>query len=276
MSSFSKFMDDAVNKYEQLGYSKLKLSQVIVASCLSAYVVRITYPVLSHQYKVLTRPDVRLERLQSTVSDYHHQGNGLDNNNTSPAKKKISPNASGESSSASSGDEDSGSGNNGVPSTRALDATKRIAEAELLIAQTIQKPTNIGLNWKFVQQLRQLVGIMVPRVMSREIGLLTVHTVCLISRTFLSIYVAAMEGAIVKFIVRRDVKNFVWMLIKWFGIAIPATFVNSMIRYLEQRLALAFRTRLVNHSYKLYFKNQTYYRVSNLDGRIENADHRLV
>lgn len=268
MSSFSKLMDDAVSKYEQMGYSKLKLSQVIVATFLCGYVVRVTYPVLSHQYKVLTRPDVRLERLQSTsVSDYQSNG-GHDNNNTSPAKKKMSPNAS-EGSSGSSSDDDSSS-----PSARALDVTKRIAEAELLIAQTSKKATNIGLNWKFLQQLQQLVGIMVPRLMSREIGLLTVHTLCLISRTFLSIYVAAMEGAIVKFIVRRDVKNFVWMLMKWFGIAIPATFVNSMIRYLEQRLALAFRTRLVNHSYKLYFKNQTYYRVSNLDGRIENADHR--
>ena len=68
----------------------------------------------------------------------------------------------------------------------------------------------------------------------------------------------------VKYIVRRDVKGFAFRMLRWFGVAIPATFINSLIRYLERQLALAFRTKLVNYSYELYFKNQTYYRHENI------------
>ncbi|XP_058977000.1 ATP-binding cassette sub-family D member 1 [Musca domestica] len=155
----------------------------------------------------------------------------------------------------------------------------KLAEAEkLLVAQNLKnkKSQEPGLNKEFFKQLSQMIKIMIPQPFSYETGLLGVHTLCLISRTFLSIYVAQLEGTIVKYIVRKDVKKFCWLLLKWFGIAVPATFVNSMIRFLESKLALAFRTRLVRHAYRLYFKNQNYYRVSNLDGRIENADHRLT
>lgn len=128
--------------------------------------------------------------------------------------------------------------NNNINKTK-IGKIQSIRDEKLkIIERKIKQP---GLNLEFVLQLRRLVEIMIPKLVCRETGLLSVHTLCLISRTFLSIYVASMEGAIVKYIVRKDVKNFAWMLIKWFGIAIPATFVNSMIRYLENKLALAFR-----------------------------------
>lgn len=121
------------------------------------------------------------------------------------------------------------------------------AEAEkLLLEQQLKQHRHHqrhepGLNREFIQQLLKLTSIMIPKPFCYETGLLCVHTLCLISRTFLSIYVASLEGTIVKHIVRKDVQRFIFTLAKWFGIAIPATFINSAIRFLDSKLSLAFR-----------------------------------
>lgn len=101
--------------------------------------------------------------------------------------------------------------------------------------------SSVGLDRDFLRQLIMLLRIMVPGWRSREMGLLACATLTLLARTFLSVYVAELEGQIVKRIVLRDVRGFGLMLGRWFAIALPATFVNSAIRYLEGRLALSFR-----------------------------------
>lgn len=101
--------------------------------------------------------------------------------------------------------------------------------------------SSVGLDRNFLRQLIMLLRIMVPGWRSREMGLLACATLTLLTRTFLSVYVAELEGQIVKRIVLRDVRGFGLMLGRWFAIALPATFVNSAIRYLECRLALSFR-----------------------------------
>jgi len=138
------------------------------------------------------------------------------------------------------------------------------------------KKAGPAVNRLFFEQLRKLLKIMIPGVWCYESGILSLHTLVLVIRTFLSIYVARLEGKMVKHIVRKDVTNFVWLLATWFGVAIPATFINSLIRFLESKLALALRSKLVGEAYKRYLSNQTYYRVSNLDGRLDNPDHCLT
>ena len=133
---------------------------------------------------------------------------------------------------------------------------------------------------------------MIPGIWCYEAGLLSLHTLVLVIRTFLSIYVARLEGKMVKHIVKKDVTTFVLLLTTWFGVAVPATFVNSLIRwsftwilwhfnknlhrYLEAKVALAFRGRLTQEAYRRYMSQQTYYRISNLDARLDNPDHCLT
>lgn len=237
MAVVSKFLDDAINRYERMGYSKLRLSQGIVGTCLVAYALRFTYPLVRQQYDHLTSAS-------ATSSQKIVEKPPIDNNN-STRKCRQNKERLGSSGSSDADDDDlqiaTINATSNIPD-QVLDVKKQIEEAEALLANAKQKqPNHIGLNREFLVQLRQLFHIMVPQLWCREMGLLGVHTLCLVSRTFLSIYVAAMEGALVKFIVRKDVKNFLIMLLKWFGIAIPATFVNSMIRFLECKLALSFR-----------------------------------
>lgn len=138
------------------------------------------------------------------------------------------------------------------------------------------KSTSASFDREFLTQVIKLLRIVVPGVWSKQVALLLLHSGCLIARTFLSIYVATLDGRIIKCIVEKDVPRFLTQLFKWIAVAVPATFINSTIRYLESRISLSFRTELVNYAYEKYFTLQTYYRVGNLDGRLANADECLT
>ncbi|GMT26113.1 hypothetical protein PFISCL1PPCAC_17410, partial [Pristionchus fissidentatus] len=144
------------------------------------------------------------------------------------------------------------------------------------IASSITKRMKKSLDPLFLRQFRVLLKIMIPGLFTKEVGIIAIHSLILIARTFLTIYVAALEGKMVKCIVKKDIRAFFWQLAKWEAIALPATFVNSMIRFFESHLGLALRSRLTEHAYKEYFADQTYYQVSNLDSRLLNADQCLT
>lgn len=131
--------------------------------------------------------------------------------------------------------------NNQTAKKQSDDKSKKTKVSTAVNNKLAKTKKAVGLDKAFFKQLIMLLKIMIPGWRTREAGLLTCATFTLLARTFLSVYVATLEGQIVKRIVLRDIKGFFWMMARWLAIAFPATFVNSSIRYLEGQLALSFR-----------------------------------
>lgn len=237
MAVVSKLMDTAFEKCEKFSQSnKQILSQGFVGACICAYTMHIAYPIVKKQWKKLQKTKKSNQKLIKINNNVQTVAIAKEN--------QIYFNKEHIDDQHNDDDDDDFGDYNGEGLSRHptnISVNSQIEKAEQLLAEIKLKSEIIGVNYEFMCQLKQLLNIMIPRFICRETILLTIHTLCLISRTFLSIYVAAMEGAIVKYIVRKDATNFALMLLKWFGIAIPATFINSMIRYLENKLALSFR-----------------------------------
>lgn len=95
----------------------------------------------------------------------------------------------------------------------------------------------------FINRIRQLIKIAVPSLYSLEFLDMTQMMIFLILRTFLSIYIANINGRIVKSLIEVKFLPFIDKIVNLALIAIPASFINSYLEYLNKRLALRFRNR---------------------------------
>ncbi|EXJ76908.1 ATP-binding cassette, subfamily D (ALD), member 2 [Capronia epimyces CBS 606.96] len=138
------------------------------------------------------------------------------------------------------------------------------------------KKRRVEINREFFRNLLRLLRIVIPGWRSKELRLLVSHSVFLILRTLLSLYVADLDGKVVSALVKGRGRDFVLGLVWWMLVAVPATFTNSMLQYHQTRLALAYRTRLTNHIHEKYLNNMTFYALSALDDRIKNPDQLIT
>ncbi|KAJ3094476.1 hypothetical protein HDU97_008026 [Phlyctochytrium planicorne] len=139
-----------------------------------------------------------------------------------------------------------------------------------------RQAVKVAVDAKFFKQLRYILAIAVPKWRHKTTFILGLHTGFLILRTYLSVVVARLDGMLVRDLIAADPNSFVRSLGYWFLIAIPATYTNSMIKYLQSKLAINVRTELTDYVHKLYTENRTYYKAVNLDNRIDGADQLIT
>lgn len=116
------------------------------------------------------------------------------------------------------------------------EAARRAREARLAAPRTgagsgeATGRTKIKLDHVFFRNLGRLLKICIPGIKSKELRLLVSHSVFLVLRTYISLYVAELDGRLVSNLVRGKGREFLIGLVWWMIVAIPATFTNSMVR----------------------------------------------
>ncbi|KAJ3340718.1 hypothetical protein HDU93_006388 [Gonapodya sp. JEL0774] len=133
-----------------------------------------------------------------------------------------------------------------------------------------------NIDAEFFARLRKIFRILIPGVASQEFLIFSLYSFFLVFRTYLSVYVAKLDGRIVSALVRMKGREFMLGILYWMAIAVPATYTNSMLTYLQNKLAIAFRTRLTDYLHGLYLGDLAFYKVTNLDDRIQNVDQLMT
>ena len=159
--------------------------------------------------------------------------------------------------------------------------TAYVSKSKLLkkkdVAVKVGTDTKVGVNKQFFRQLQYLVPICIPGVKSKEFLLIVCLCITLVSRTTLDIWLSSFNGRIVKTIVSKDRKGFVWNAFVVFSLMMwPMSLVNNSLKWLINTLALRFRSRLTEFAHNSYMHHITFYKLSNLDTRINNPDQLLV
>ncbi|KXN81130.1 ATP-binding cassette sub-family D member 2 [Leucoagaricus sp. SymC.cos] len=145
------------------------------------------------------------------------------------------------------------------------------------------KPDRVAVDAVFYQRLARILRIVIPGIRSKEALLLLMHSSLLVFRTAISLYVAALDGKIVASLVRVEPLKFFLNILRWLLVAIPATWCNSWLSYVQNKLAIAYRTRLTREVLSQYLgeasqgpEGKVYYKLANLDDRIKNPDQMIT
>nr|AZL94687.1 ATP binding cassette subfamily D member 3 [Nephromyces sp. MMRI] len=128
----------------------------------------------------------------------------------------------------------------------------------------------------FFRRCLLLWRLAVPTFFCKESITIYLLLSTLVIRTFLSIWIATINGSVVKTIVSRQYKLFVWKLCVLILYSLPASFINSSIEYLSNELALLFRQRLTSNFTKRYLHDKVFYHMTSLDCAISQPDQRLT
>lgn len=92
-----------------------------------------------------------------------------------------------------------------------------------------RRRNKVEVDREFFTKLFRLLKIVIPGLRSKELRMVVSQSVFLVLRTLLSLYVAELDGRLVSNLVRGKGREFLFGLVWWMIVSVPATFTNSMV-----------------------------------------------
>lgn len=128
----------------------------------------------------------------------------------------------------------------------------------------------------FVKRVWSLLKICIPSFADQIVVDFALLNVSLVLRTVMSINISTINGTIVKSIIQAKFPDFIRNITRLAMYAVPASFINSYLDFLNKKIALRLRSRLTYYFHDSYIKGKFFYQVTNVDARIPNPDQRLT
>ena len=139
-----------------------------------------------------------------------------------------------------------------------------------------RRKAGAGIDAEFAKRMLKLIPILIPSPFCRETFYMALVGALMILRTLCDIWQIRNGTSIESAIITRNRRNFLKYIARFCGAMVPIAFVNNLLKYGLNEIALCFRARLTAHYYSQYLSGFTYYKLSNLDSRIGNPDQLLT
>jgi len=148
---------------------------------------------------------------------------------------------------------------------------------EPTIEKTVHHKQETHDHKTFWQRMVRLFPILLPNYLGPETFYIIVLGTLLTVRTYLSSVIADTSGRAARYMVSRRVDLAVRELTSFLILTIPASFVNSGLKYFTTMLALCFRMNLNKYVHEKYLNGVTFYNVCNLGKyKVDNVSERIT
>eukprot|EP01114_Cavostelium_apophysatum_P017844 TRINITY_DN5390_c0_g1_i3.p1 TRINITY_DN5390_c0_g1~~TRINITY_DN5390_c0_g1_i3.p1 ORF type:complete len:519 (+),score=144.67 TRINITY_DN5390_c0_g1_i3:130-1686(+) len=128
-----------------------------------------------------------------------------------------------------------------------------------------------------IQQLRKILPIAFPSLVSTSSLYLSAYTVLLILRILLTIKIAKTTGKLGKMIGARTFSKMFHLQVIFGLWCFPAAVINALLAFTSDKTALSMRNELTKYIHNSYFSNLVFYRAANIGKKtVDDVDQRTT